>query len=131
VLDAAYLERFRGAVDELLAAGTEKIVWLTTPPIHPGRLRPELEGDPQGDPARMERYNELVRQVAAEVPEVVVLDLASLVASWPEDLDRQRRVDGIHFSPEAAEELVETWLGPELLEVFSDLEGPGGVASGA
>jgi len=130
VLDAAYLERFRSAVDELLAGGAERIVWLTTPPLDPARLRPELEGDSQGDPARMERYNELVRQVAAEVPQVVVLDLASLVESWPEDVDRDRRVDGIHFSPEAADELVDTWLGPKLLEVIAALDEPAGVPGG-
>jgi len=131
VLDAAYLDHFRSVVDELLAGGVERIVWLTTPPIDPARSRPELEGDVQGDPARMARYNELVRQVAGEVPQVEVLDLAALVESWPDEVDRARRVDGIHFAPEAADDLVATWLGPELLKVIQGLDDPGPVPEGA
>ena len=117
VVDDAYRERFLVGVDDLLAGGAKRIVWLTSPVLHIGRGDVNLANLPENDPSRVRRYNELVREVAALRPEVTVLDYGALVDGWDDDTDAARRPDGIHLTDRAAAALVEEWLGPALLEL--------------
>jgi peptidoglycan/LPS O-acetylase OafA/YrhL len=106
---------------ELLLARTDLVVWLTSPPIDRA-LDPTAPAgdDPAGDPARMDRWNELVGEVAAEFPpdRVAVVDLAGwfdLLPGGP--LDPAVRPDGVHVADDhapalgrfVADELLARW----------------------
>jgi peptidoglycan/LPS O-acetylase OafA/YrhL len=121
VLDEAYRDRFLAAVDTLVEAGAERVVWLTSPTFDVGRSDVNHLELPESDPARVHRYNELVREVARQRPAVVVLDLGARVDAWSEAEDVNRRVDGVHLTEAAALDLVEAWLGPALLEIWASL----------
>jgi peptidoglycan/LPS O-acetylase OafA/YrhL len=113
----ALLEReMQLAVDVLSAAGA-RVIWLTSPRIEFGRGQPTADRDhPISDPERMDRLNELIAEVDAERDEMVVLDLAGHLRELGDELDPDLRPDGVHFSEEAAAELVE-WLGPAVLDL--------------
>jgi hypothetical protein len=96
-------------------------VWLTSPTFDVGRSDVNHLELPESDPARVHRYNELVREVARQRPAVVVLDLGARVDAWSEAEDVNRRVDGVHLTEAAALDLVEAWLGPALLEIWASL----------
>ena len=115
VLDARYRALFVETVDALVAAGAERVVWLTSPVVDFARRDINGVTLPQSDPERMARYNDLVREVAAARSRVVVLDLAQVVDRWTPEADRVRRPDGIHLTEAAAAQLVDDWLGPALL----------------
>jgi peptidoglycan/LPS O-acetylase OafA/YrhL len=98
---------------QLLTAGIEAllketpIVILTTSPyIEPGRLngRSPVKAAPHGDPKRMDRLNDIIRDVAARYPNVAVLDLAAWIEAQGDD-DRRLRPDGVHFTDKTALEL--------------------------
>jgi lysophospholipase L1-like esterase len=56
--------------------------------------------------------NGIIRQVVAERPQVVLVDLAGHLASIPgADTDQAMRPDGVHFSPDASAEMA-AWFGP-------------------
>jgi hypothetical protein len=59
--------------------------------------------------------------VAAQRPQVHVVDYGDRIDRWPDDVDAAQRPDGIHLTDAAALALVQTWLGPRLLAVA---EGP-------
>jgi len=80
---------------------------------------------PASDPARMDRLNQLIAEVAAERPAVVrVIDVAGHLRSLPGgELDPRLRPDGVHLTEDASEEIV-GWLGPEVVAgAKSALEG--------
>jgi hypothetical protein len=116
VYDAWLLDEMTAATD-LLAAGGARVVWLTQPPWE-GATRnppPSVYG-PAADPARMQRYNDLVRQLAARRPGTVrVIDLAGWLAATGEDA--RLRPDGAHFEDATALEVVRRYLGDELVRV--------------
>ncbi len=67
----------------------------------------------QMNPARMDRFNELLRQVAAARPDAArVVDFAGWLGDRSQD--RSLRVDGTHFVEETFEPLAAEWFGPEL-----------------
>jgi len=104
----------RDAVDALTSAGGQ-VVWLTSPLIELGRNAPQIEGDwPSNDPARMERYNQVIVETVRDDPTVRVIDLAGYTDGLPGGaLDPSFRPDGVHFTPESAA-VVADWLGPQL-----------------
>jgi peptidoglycan/LPS O-acetylase OafA/YrhL len=72
-------------------------------------------GCPSTEPARMDRYNQLVAEALAGHPEVRPVDLAGrLNPAGGTGVDRSVRPDGIHLAPGPARALVERWLGPLL-----------------
>ena len=119
--DDLMLGRIRNAVD-ILSAGGAQVYWLTSPRIEVGMQdgRPPAEERPASDPQRMERFNALVAQVAAERPDQVeVLDLAGYLRSTPGgELDPTLRPDGIHLTWDAATQVSSDWLGPEILRRY-------------
>ncbi len=121
VYDAFLRDEMAAALDVLVAEGVE-VVWLTSPTLDLARndVNPPLAPYPEGDPARMDRFNDLVREVAAGRPGVDVVDLAAYLADLPEGRDGQLRPDGVHFTAETAEEVAGAWLGPAIIEAVRD-----------
>ena len=101
----AYLEqKMLEAVDIVLAHGVTP-VWLTSPDIEPP------DGDVSRDPARMARFNELLRDVARVRPALRLVDLARYVETWPRgEFDLALRLDGVHFNTATVSFLVAPWL---------------------
>jgi len=76
----------------------------------------------QYDPARTDRLNQILAEVAAARPDrAVVLDLAAGMAGRIED--PVLRPDGVHFDQQAFAEFTASWFGPELRRVH-DLARP-------
>ena len=103
---AAYVKRQLEAASNLVAASGARLVFLTAPCTNEG-VQPDGASWPEQDPARLAKYNQLIKEVAAEHPQFdSVADLAS--AACPKgrytptmDGVTIRTVDdGIHFSPE-------------------------------
>ncbi len=113
----AFLEReMLEAVDLFLARGVTP-VWLTSPRIDVDRsIRPApAEPDPASDPARMARFNEIVRDVQRQRPELRVIDLATWLRDRPEgELDPVLRPDGVHFTIDSSR-VVAAWLAPKII----------------
>jgi hypothetical protein len=119
-----YLRDEMLAATDLLSRDGATVVWLTGPLIGEGQDGDEItkRGD-AGDPTRMMRINELIREVVAQRPEhAVVVDLASYIYDQGPD-DVRLRPDGVHFSMETSVEVANDWLGPQLLEVYRDRQG--------
>ena len=109
------------AVDVLSAEGAV-VLWLTNPLIGPAEdgTDPVERHGPPAEPARMERINELIREVAAERPlDVAVVDLAGWLEASGDD--RRLRPDGIHLSDVTTHEVAERWLVGALLDAYEEL----------
>jgi hypothetical protein len=92
------------AVDLVLAHGVTP-VWVTSPSIEPP------DADVSRDPARMDRFNALLRDVARVRPGMRIIDLARFVEAWPGgEFDPVLRPDGVHFEPRAVSASVAPWL---------------------
>ena len=110
----AYVRSELRALQDLLASRGARVVWLTSPYIQTGGdetgHRPATPF-PEWDHARMDRYNELVVEVAATSDDASVIDRRRRPVPQP---------DGIHPSIEGSDELA-AWIGPQLLgETGSD-----------
>ena len=97
-LDRWLTAELAAAADVLLESGAP-VVWLTMPTLTPA-------GVPQTDPARVARFNELVRDVADERTGITVVDLG----------DRVDAVSPFGFEASDAPELVD-WLAPQLADL--------------
>jgi len=65
------------------------------------------------DPARVDVWNDLLGQVAANHPDLVtVVDLYGFQSTYPDG--EQLRVDGVHYTPEGADVVTE-WLAPRII----------------
>jgi hypothetical protein len=96
-------------------------VAVTTAPYFLRGERPDGGQWPEDDPARVQRFNEIIRTVAARHPEqVAVLDLngqTSRGQHYTPKIDGiSLRFDGVHFSPEGAAWL-SNWFFGALLEM--------------
>lgn len=120
VYDRWLLGQMTAAIDTLTASGAH-VVWLTQPPWEGAtRHPPERLYAPAGDPARMARFNEIVRQAAEARPgKVTVLDYAAWIVSTGDDA--RLRPDGAHLEPETAVEVMNRYLGTALLDIWQDL----------
>ena len=119
VLDAELAKRLGEGLDALTERGLVVVV-LLTPPIEAGRVDGESPdvAQPESDPARMARWNELVTEVASSRPMVTTVDLAGYLAT--RDDDAQLRPDGIHFTEESSRDVAE-WLGPAVAAAAAEL----------
>ncbi len=120
--DPVFDERLRqsmlDAVDVFIAHGVTP-VWLTSPRIEPSRSTQPPNDDPSGDPARMRRFNEILADVAAQRPQLRIVDLASWIERWPGGaFDPELRPDGVHFDEHAAARDVSPWLSREILREY-------------
>jgi peptidoglycan/LPS O-acetylase OafA/YrhL len=116
VLDSYVHDELLAAID-LLERHVKVIVWLTSPKIETDRAFPNPPPTPwpENDPSRMERYNQIVRDVAAERPRVRIVELGAHLASLPGgELDNGLRPDGIHFGNDTTK-VIAPWIGEQVL----------------
>ena len=102
--------------DLALAAGS-RVMWATYPALRTGTVEgvPPTRRHPENDPARVERLNELIREVVASRPGTAVLEYRRRLQEWPGgELDPERRPDGVHPKWEELRELA-AWVGPQLV----------------
>jgi hypothetical protein len=107
---------------QTLLADNTMVVVLLPPDIDMGRIdgRSPDTPYPESDPARMARFRQIVRDVAAGFDRVRVVDLAGWLGSRPDE--RRIRPDGVHFT-DATSVTVARWLGPELVTAFREQTG--------
>jgi lysophospholipase L1-like esterase len=111
------------AADVTLSRGYTT-VWLTNPVADAGRGTVPPSYDPTSDPARVNRFNEILREVASERPELHLIDYAKWMESRPGGvLDLTLRPDGVHLARNAAATILAPWLGPAILRAAGWPEG--------
>jgi peptidoglycan/LPS O-acetylase OafA/YrhL len=119
--DPAYDERLAAELDEavqVLSARGAAVGLLTAPYYHRAE-RPDGGLWPEDDPARVDRWNALVRDAAARHPRVAhVVDLGARTTGEPgvyrNYLDGiELRYDGVHFTGRAARYLGR-WILPQV-----------------
>jgi peptidoglycan/LPS O-acetylase OafA/YrhL len=105
---------YRYASKVLTSTGAE-LVWLKG-----AHLNRELQ--PQNDPARIDRLNELVLNATADLPNVRLADFPSFIGPVGSDRERLLRRDGVHLSDDGMRE-VAVWLTSEVLNPRSVVAG--------
>jgi hypothetical protein len=116
VYDAYLTTQLLDVIDLFRGLGVQ-VAFVASPHIELGAADepPPATPYPASDPARMDRWNALVADAAAQRPGTVVLDLPGHLRSLPGgEMDRRLRPDGVHFTLETTLE-VGAWLGPQLL----------------
>ncbi len=124
----AYLAKEFGAAADLLHSKGAVVAWLTYPHIQVGKAEPGVMADyPANEPARIERVNQIVREVARTRPWMVVIDLAQRASQFPGgEFDETYRPDGVHFTTSSGERLIREWLGQQLKDALQQGRGAGG-----
>jgi len=114
-----YLRRELLRATDLLASSGALVVWLTSPTFENSQ-RARTERDPALDPRRVERFNELIREIERERPEVArVVEFGAFVAELPETIaGAAPRPDGVHLTDAAAYAVSARWLGPKIIELL-------------
>jgi peptidoglycan/LPS O-acetylase OafA/YrhL len=117
--DPVYDDYLRGELDaanQLLLDQGVTVVWLTAPHIEAGKNQepPPSEPYPESDPGRMDRLNQMIRELADQREGVVVVDLAGWVESLPPGEDERLRPDGVHFELDESVEVAD-WLAPQVM----------------
>jgi peptidoglycan/LPS O-acetylase OafA/YrhL len=118
--ERAFDAELKSSLEEAVqvAGSNGAYVELLTAPCFDSGEQPNGQPWPEDDPARLARYNQLVREVAAEHPATVrVLDFDSMICpggSYTTSIDRVqlRDGDGVHIVPTAA---AGQWLAAHLL----------------
>jgi hypothetical protein len=106
-------------VDVLTARGAV-VTWLTSPYIlEDAKTDPFLKGE-AAKPARMDRFNQLVRDLPAQRPgRVAVIDLAAWIKQAGDT--RDLRPDGVHFNATTAKSVAEQYLSTALTGAFTTI----------
>ncbi|MCJ7436980.1 MAG: acyltransferase family protein [Acidimicrobiia bacterium] len=113
VFDAHVEAEMLAALDLFTARGVN-VVWLTVPRSDFNVGGPNVAAPDNAD-ARVARFNEILRSVARQRPDLAIVDLAEWLSRQPGgELDPSLRPDGTHFSLEGAER-VAPWLGFAIL----------------
>jgi peptidoglycan/LPS O-acetylase OafA/YrhL len=111
-----YLKREMLAAADVTLSRGYPTVWLTNPISDAGRGTVPPSYDPTSDPARVKRFNEILREVAGERPELHLIDYAKWMERRPGgSLDPTLRPDGVHLARNAAATVLAPWLGPAIL----------------
>lgn len=106
-------ESYEALHGQLVAAGA-RVVWVRGP--LPSVV---LQGEAvkMGDPARFQVQYDVIEGIAAQSPDVTVIDLQAWLDSYGnEEATAPFRVDGLHWAPAIADMLAETYLGPLLVD---------------
>jgi hypothetical protein len=112
-----YVRSELGTAADILGSTGATVVWFLAPQINPHYIPELIMGKPpyaEANPERVARYNELIREMAATRPFVVVADFPGYLDTLPGgQLAESLRPDGAHFSPVSTVE-VGKWAGPLL-----------------
>ncbi|MBI2705638.1 MAG: acyltransferase family protein [Actinobacteria bacterium] len=128
--DAYLTGEFSRAADVLHMNG-QPVVWLTAPPIDLGRTDNPNKSYPVEKPERMQRVNEIIREVAKTRPWMVVADYAEYAKTWPGgSIDSRMRPDGIHLTGETGAIVTKDWLAPILFDVVRNYRNALAAATG-
>jgi len=119
ILEADFAAYVAEQVDHSLdvAGRAGGAVAMLTAPYYRGSERPDGGQWPENDPARVDRFNDILRQSVARHPGVVLVDLglrtnpAGRFASTVEGVPM--RVDGVHYTGQACAWFA-PWLVPQL-----------------
>jgi peptidoglycan/LPS O-acetylase OafA/YrhL len=123
VFDAWITEAMHATVQALGAQGA-RVTWLSCPYMDPADLDNRATGQPERkfeerDPARIDRLNELIREVDRTEPAMRVVDLHAWAEGQPGgSFHESLRGDGVHFNMEGSLK-VGAWLAER---VFDPLE---------
>jgi peptidoglycan/LPS O-acetylase OafA/YrhL len=111
-LDRLLEQKLRANVAMLLEH-VSFVVLVAPPDIVSGMVdqRPPTEAFSESDPARMQRFREIVVDVADRTPHVAVADMQAFLLAQPDPWSI--RADGVHPSPESSR-IIGDWLGPEV-----------------
>ena len=124
IFDAEFAAYVTDQVDQsLVVAGRSgAAVALLTAPYYRGAERPDGGQWPENDPLRVDRFNDIVREVAARHPEVLLVDLGRHTnpsGRFTATIDGVRmRRDGVHYTIQACRWFA-PWLGPQLRQIAS------------
>lgn len=114
----AFLSAGMSHLLDVLGSTGAKVLWATSPHWSPVPGVIMFTGDPpyhEADPARADRFNEILASVVSQRPGTALLDLPGWMRSQPGgEFDPSLRIDGVHFTMESTDR-VAAWLGPELL----------------
>jgi len=104
-------------------------VVMCTAPYYQGLEPPQGGMWPENDPARVDRFNQLVVQTVSRHPGVVLFDLHALVSPAGHFASviggaAVRSSDGVHFAPDAG-----PYIAPRLFPVITSAAPPGPVPS--
>jgi peptidoglycan/LPS O-acetylase OafA/YrhL len=117
--DKFMMDEMLRAVDVLTADGAV-VTWLSSPHI---RVEPGSDKALRGttaDPARMDRLNELIRELPAKRPgKVAIVDLASWLDSTGDDV--RLRPDGIHFHDSTTLEVSQRFVADAVISTYKKL----------
>src|SRR5262249_29349843 len=123
-------KEFGKAADVLHARG-QPVIWLTAPPIDLDKNVTPNRNFPVEKPERLERMNDLLREVAKSRPWMHVVDYASYADKWPGGaLDATLRPDGVNIAPDAANQMMKDWLGKVILDIVRDYRATLAAATG-
>ena len=114
VIAAQVEARLNEGIDVLTAGGTRQIIVATTPHIGPGetgRARSELDV-PEDQDERTDRFNDLLRAVAAERSDVALIEYGEHIDQLDEAESGRLLPDGVHPTEETAREIWRDHLGP-------------------
>ncbi len=116
------------AIADVLSTMDVPVVWATHPHIRmhdPTDATVPWSDMDENDPARVDRLNEIVREVVDGRPRFHTVELGEWTRDLPGgEFDPEMR-DGVHYSGRAAERLA-GWLAPEVIAASSPA-GPGDV----
>jgi peptidoglycan/LPS O-acetylase OafA/YrhL len=97
-----------------------QVVWLDAPHWNPRYDPANFMGRPpyaEADPARVDRYNQLLHATLAGLPGVQILSIADWLRSQPGgEFAPGLRNDGVHFTT-AASTTAAQWLVPQLIDI--------------
>jgi hypothetical protein len=106
-----------GRMVDLFLDGGARVLWAVYPHVRTGIVDGRLPAHdyPESDPYRMDRFNTLARPVVAGRRGAQMLELERQLQAWPGgELDRSRRLDGLHPDPDQVPALA-SWIGEQVL----------------
>jgi hypothetical protein len=82
------------------------------------RLRAPTPSYLERAPGTMERFNELLEQAVGLTPAATTVGLDRFLGGLSEGERDLLRPDGIHFTPQTAVLVADSWLGPQLTQAM-------------
>ncbi len=132
--DPSYDDFLRGEIAEmtdLLLDDGVYVVWVTAPHIEVGRMQepPPEQPYPESDPPRVDRFNQIIREVMDEREGAVAMELPELLKQLPggemratypaeDGSEQEMRPDGVHFEIDSSVWLARNGMGDMFLRAL-------------